>query len=887
MTALVLVAGLFATGMAAWSVGGFVDRAETVEASTAAEHATAAVRLVLDRAAAMVRAVRAMYATGEVTDDQFQRFARTLTANQGVAALGFIRRIDDKDRAQYETRLASSPAAALGVWQLGDNGTPVQAPQRPSYLVLEANLTLSGPPPALGFDAESLPDRASDMHRALQRFQLTTTDEITLPALNEVGITLYDPAVDRDSRPIGVAAGSISRRAIIKAAVEASGVADIGISIGPAGGADRDAAGTPTVGTVGAASRMFTFADRLLTVSVGAPSSPSFRPWIVLLVAGLGLTTTAAVMAALFNRAKTQELHVAEGRLRAMLDGLGPIALLLAADGTVVNANHAAVATFRRSEEDMARHPFEELLAGGDEDDRKRLHTAIAAATRGVDVRFDMKLDSPEGRQVFDLWIRRKELTGNLVASAVDVTDRYEAEETQRLLMRELDHRMKNTLQVIQAIIRRTATSQETIAKFEHALLGRIGAMSRAHDLLAAERWHGADMAAVVRQETEHLGAGKAVTAGGPQLRLTPKAALSLALVIHELGTNALKHGALSVPAGTVDVSWDVTDSPGEPQLVLRWLEFGRSERRTLDTPRLRLAPDRAEHRLRARRVGGSRLPPGGCRLRHQGTAAHGSVRAVAAARKHVGRAMTGEPVLIVEDEFIIADEIASIVTDAGYGVVGPVGSVEAAERGLGPRSAAGIRRGGCQSPRRIECPGRAAAARNGRAVLRLHRLPVQRSEADVWRRRAHPETGRWPDADRGHPRRPCGRQAIAGRRVRVLRPPPASLLDPGVGRVRVVRPALRARLAVEEQGLADHRRDHRRIERLGDQEGRLGPLAGEVPLGIGGDEDDRHLKLLQKLVDRIETRAVMSASLMSARIRPGCCSAAISPPRCACGRCR
>ena len=81
----------------------------------------------------------------------------------------------------------------------------------------------------------------------------------------------------------------------------------------------------------------------------------------------------------------------------------------------------------------------------------------------------------------------------NLVASAVDITGRYESEQAQRLLMRELDHRMKNTLQVIQAVIRRTARAQESVDVFERSLLGRVGAMSRAHDLLAEEHWLGAE----------------------------------------------------------------------------------------------------------------------------------------------------------------------------------------------------------------------------------------------------------------------------------------------------------------------------------------------------------------------------------------------------------
>src|SRR5262249_38819667 len=160
----------------------------------------------------------------------------------------------------------------------------------------------------------------------------------------------------------------------------------------------------------------------------------------------LGLAATAAVVAAIFNRNKSRALKVAEGRLRAMLDGLGPIAFLLGPDGRVVNANQAAVSTLDRGQPDMIGRLFTELLAANDPDDELRVREALAAAQSGEDVRFDLKRDAKDGLQVLDLWIRRRETTGNLVASAVDVTDRYEAEETQRLLMRELDHRMKNTL---------------------------------------------------------------------------------------------------------------------------------------------------------------------------------------------------------------------------------------------------------------------------------------------------------------------------------------------------------------------------------------------------------------------------------------------------------
>src|SRR4029078_1439921 len=120
---------------------------------------------------------------------------------------------------------------------------------------------------------------------------------------------------------------------------------------------------------------------------------------------------------------------------------------------------------------------------------------------------------------------------------------------------------------------RRSSDLQGSIATFEEALLGRVGAMSRAHDLLAEERWHGVDLAAVVQQETEHFGVGQERSAQGPRMRLNPKAALSLALVIHELGTNALKYGALSVHEGKVALTRAIERRQKHPRLVLEWRE--------------------------------------------------------------------------------------------------------------------------------------------------------------------------------------------------------------------------------------------------------------------------------------------------------------------------
>src|ERR1043166_9382210 len=105
------------------------------------DHAAASVRLFLERAANAVRAVRAMYAAGDVTDEQFQRFAQTLSIGQDVSAIGFVRRVEEANRAAYEATLTTPPGSMVGIWEADAKGNIVRAAARPIHLVLEATQT--------------------------------------------------------------------------------------------------------------------------------------------------------------------------------------------------------------------------------------------------------------------------------------------------------------------------------------------------------------------------------------------------------------------------------------------------------------------------------------------------------------------------------------------------------------------------------------------------------------------------------------------------------------------------------------------------------------------------------------------------------------------------
>jgi two-component sensor histidine kinase len=162
------------------------------------------------------------------------------------------------------------------------------------------------------------------------------------------------------------------------------------------------------------------------------------------------------------------------------------------------------------------------------------------------------------------------------IGSWIDITDRKEAEERQALLVRELDHRAKNTLAVVQAALELTPAAD--LQSFTQAIKGRVAALARAHALLSAARWSGADLRALLEAELlPFLGAAPAgngrVELGGPELTLAPHAAQALSMVVHELATNATKHGALSVPDGRVSVAWRLDPDAGV--LRLRWAEEG------------------------------------------------------------------------------------------------------------------------------------------------------------------------------------------------------------------------------------------------------------------------------------------------------------------------
>lgn len=216
--------------------------------------------------------------------------------------------------------------------------------------------------------------------------------------------------------------------------------------------------------------------------------------------------------------------------------------------------------------------------------DEPGLPAAPAEAVASPDGRFEgeRRFVRPDGGVV---WVRgsvavagRDEDGRPARAAAVmyDITAQKRADELQTLLMREVDHRARNALAVVQAMLRLTPAEGPEARRFAAALGGRVAAMARAHTLLSRDRWAGAELRELAGVELEPFAAAgpgeERVRLDGPPVLLVPEAAQPVGMVLHELATNAAKYGALSRPGGRVEVSWR-----GEPGggLLVEWRETG------------------------------------------------------------------------------------------------------------------------------------------------------------------------------------------------------------------------------------------------------------------------------------------------------------------------
>lgn len=269
----------------------------------------------------------------------------------------------------------------------------------------------------------------------------------------------------------------------------------------------------------------------------------------------------------------------------------------------------------------------------------------------------------------------------------LDITDRKKAEETQRLLMGELNHRVKNTLATVQAVAAHTLRHARDPKEFAKTFTGRLHSLSKAHSILSAATWSGASLEEILRDQLE-LGAldVKRFHAEGPPIELQPQQALHLAMMLHEMATNAAKYGAHSTPGGRVQVSWSVAQG----ELVFQWLESGGKG--PADTSRRGFGTTLITES--ARSEGGSavmeprddglswtiHLPfaDGDMPAPAPQSARAGDAKLETAHRLDVtdGTCGHGRRVLIIEDEPLVALDIATLLEAADFEIVGTATTV-------------------------------------------------------------------------------------------------------------------------------------------------------------------------------------------------------------------
>jgi len=273
-----------------------------------------------------------------------------------------------------------------------------------------------------------------------------------------------------------------------------------------------------------------------------------------------------------------------------------------------------------------------------------------------------------------------------------DITERKQAEQLQRTLTDELIHRIKNTLATVQAIASQSLLRAKSPNDFVSSFTGRVQALAKAHTLLTKAMMQGTDVTDLVREEVLlGISDDNRISCSGPLLVLDAQEGLHLALVLHELATNARKYGALSVPDGRLSVTWQMRTNGGR-KLLLLWKESGGPK---CSAPRERgFGSTLIEQTLRAH--GGEAIvhySTNGvtCEIKLPIAEKAPSVRTAAVARKiTTGPSalkpqenqlrLKGKRILVIEDEPLVTMDMESSLTAAGCEVIGPAGTLEDAK---------------------------------------------------------------------------------------------------------------------------------------------------------------------------------------------------------------
>ena len=271
-----------------------------------------------------------------------------------------------------------------------------------------------------------------------------------------------------------------------------------------------------------------------------------------------------------------EALRESEMRFRAMADGAPVMIWTANVDQERDFFNRGWLDFTGRSLDQEYGAGWIDLVHPDDRDRCRKTFLKAFAARASFEKEFRLKRHDGEYRWIFDRGVPRFTPDGSFsgyVGCGTDITERRQTQQRLNLLVSELRHRVKNLIAIMQSIMVRTMIEDRSIAEARDILQGRLLALGRAQDLLTRANWHGAPLRGIV--EAELAGFSERLDITGPDIMLNAGATQTMALALHELATNAVKHGALSCQGGRVEVRWAVSGHDSDARLKLRWQESG------------------------------------------------------------------------------------------------------------------------------------------------------------------------------------------------------------------------------------------------------------------------------------------------------------------------
>jgi PAS domain S-box-containing protein len=289
---------------------------------------------------------------------------------------------------------------------------------------------------------------------------------------------------------------------------------------------------------------------------------------------------------------KSEEQKVAEAEVEGFREDLGPFVVASETtrmamvftdarepDNPIIFANDSFLSLTGYGREEVLGQSFNFLLAhAADAHALAQIEAEFGGSSNGAEIRYRRKDGSEFWAGLFISPVRDENAqVVQYFASFVDLSKHKEEEAQSRMLIDELNHRVKNTLSTVQSIVWQALRTASDVSAIRESIESRLFALSRSHDLLSRENWHSAGLLDVIKDALEPFlvarGNADRLVITGQNIRFPPKAALALGIAFNELATNAVKYGAFSNEAGSILVAWRIEPAPNGNRLVLEWQE--------------------------------------------------------------------------------------------------------------------------------------------------------------------------------------------------------------------------------------------------------------------------------------------------------------------------